>query len=273
MLLERVVVEELPTAGAEDPSLGLALAFAEIARALMAAEDLPATLTKICALAVTTIDGCDHAGISRVFGRQLRTEGSSDDVPERVDALQYELGGGPCVDAIREHEVFQADDLAAEDRWPEFARRAVETTGVRSMLGFRLFAEEDTMGALNLYSRRPQAFDDAARVVGSVFAAHAAVAMAGARQHEQMEEALQSRDVIGQAKGMLMARQEITEGAAFELLRRASQRLNVKLVEVARSVVYGPEPPLDPHGTEAEGRALAQAGATRPTSAGPTPAR
>ena len=228
---------------AEDPALDLARAFAEIARTLLAEETLPATLTKICALAVSTIDGCDHAGITVVHKRELSTQGATDDVPVRVDALQYETNGGPCVDAIREHEVFQADDLAHDERWPEFARRTVAETGVHSMLSFRLFAEADTMGALNLYSKETNAFDDAAREVGSVFAAHAAVAMSGAKENKQMEDALLSRDVIGQAKGILMARQDITEDVAFDLLRRASQRLNVRLAEVAKGVASGQQLP------------------------------
>jgi transcriptional regulator with GAF, ATPase, and Fis domain len=229
--------DESPAADVE-----LARVFAEIARTLLAEETLPATLIKICSMAVTTVDGCDHAGITLVQARAVSTEGASDDVPERVDAVQYETGEGPCLDAIRDHEVFQTDDLAEESRWPNFAQRAVDETGVHSMLCFRLFAESDTMGALNLYSKQTSAFADEAREVGAVFAAHAAVAMSSAKEHEQMEAAIQSRDVIGQAKGMLMAREGITEDAAFNLLRRASQRLNMKLRDVAEAVSAGRAP-------------------------------
>ena len=216
--------------------------FAEIARTLLAEETLPATLTKICSLAVATIEGCDHAGITVVQTRKLSTEGASDDVPELVDGIQYESGEGPCLDAIRDHEVFQTDDLGKESRWPKFAQRAVDETGVHSMLCFRLFAESDTMGALNLYSKRTDAFDEEAREVGAVFAAHAAVAMSSAKDHQQMEDAIRSRDMIGQAKGILMTRQGITEQEAFELLKRASQRLNIKLRDVAEAVSTGKAP-------------------------------
>lgn len=214
----------------------LARTFADTARTLLAEESVQATLDKICALALDTIDGCDHAAVSVVEGRKVTTQASTDDVPCRVDAIQYELDAGPCLDAIREHEVFEVEDLAADDRWPDFSRRAVEETRIHSMLSIRLFAEEHTMGALNLYSEAPAAFDADARDVGSVFAAHAAVAMVDAREREQFEQALASRDVIGRAKGILMARQNLTDDEAFDLLRRASQRMNLKLRDVAARI-------------------------------------
>lgn len=214
----------------------LAETFADVARALLDVDDVEATLIKISALAVDTIDGCDHAGVSLIEGRKVSTPAASDEVPAQVDAIQYETDQGPCLDAIREHETFRIDDLASEDRWPAFSRRAAEETGVASMLCFRLFAQGDTMGALNLYAKQRSAFDDEALAVGSVFATHAAVALAGAQQDEQMYKALQSRDVIGQAKGILMAQQGVSADEAFDILRRASQRMNIKLRELADRV-------------------------------------
>lgn len=105
-----------------------------------------------------------------------------------------------------------------------------------TMMCFRLFIAGDTLGALNLCSKAVDAFDDRTAAAGSVFAAHAAVALSRALHDEQMEEALQSRDVIGQAKGVIMAREGVGPDQAFDMLRRASQRLNVKLRDVARQV-------------------------------------
>jgi GAF domain-containing protein len=220
----------------------LAETFAEVARTLRAEGSVQATLEKIVELAVKTVDGCDHAGVSLVENGGVRTPAASDDVPALVDALQYETGEGPCLDAIRGHEVFQTDDLLSEPRWPNFARRAAEESGVASMLAYRLFIEADTMGALNLYSKQKAAFDDEDRAVGSIFAAHAAVALSAARQREQLEQAIATRDLIGQAKGILMARQEVTAEEAFDMLRRGSQRLNIKLRELARQVAAGESP-------------------------------
>lgn len=218
--------------------------FAEIARSLLSQDDVQQTLQRIVDLAVETIHGCDHAGITFLKGKKVGTPAASDDVPRVVDAIQYETGEGPCLSAIRDHEVFETGDLGAEARWPEFSGRAQRETGVTSMLSFRLFVEGDTLGALNLYSKAADAFDEQSRTVGLVFAAHAAVALSTALHDEQMEEALQSRDLIGQAKGILMAREGVTADEAFEMLRRASQRLNVKLRDVAGEIASPTQPPI-----------------------------
>ncbi len=220
----------------------LAETFAEVARALTVERSVQATLEKIVELAVSTVDGCDHAGVSLVESGRVRTPAASDDVPRLVDTVQYETGEGPCLDAIREHEVFQTDDLTKEPRWPNFSRRAAEKSGVSSMLCYRLFVEADTMGALNLYSKERNAFDAEDRAVGSIFAAHASVALSAARQKDQLEQAIETRDLIGQAKGILMARQDVTAEQAFDMLRRGSQRLNIKLRDLARQVATGGSP-------------------------------
>lgn len=168
---------------------GLAEAIAEVARRLQAEESEQETLQTMVELAVATIPGCDHAAVS-IVDDTIETPAASDEVATRVDRLQYEAGEGPCLDAIRREDVCVVDDLSHDSRWPRFSRRAAAETGVRSMLSFRLFVEGDTLGALNLYSRRPAVFGEDARLVGGVFAAHAAVALHAARQHA-LAEALQ----------------------------------------------------------------------------------
>lgn len=222
--------------------------FAEIARELLAEKNVQQTLQKIVDLAVETLVGCDYAGISFLKGKTVETPAASDDVPRTVDTIQYETGEGPCLSAIKDHEVFETGDLGREDRWPHFSARAKSETGVTSMLAFRLFVEGDTLGALNLYSKAADAFDDTSRTVGLVFAAHAAVALATAVHEEQMDEALQSRDLIGQAKGILMAREGVSSEEAFDMLKRASQRLNIKLRDVAGEMVESTETPSPPEG-------------------------
>jgi GAF domain-containing protein len=194
-------------------------------------------------LAVENLDACEYAGISLVEGRTITSPASSNDVPRILDGLQSEFDEGPCIDAIKEHEVFQTGNLAAEHRWPQFSTRANEETGVSSILSLRLFIKDNTMGSLNLYSTRHNAFDDTDVALGSVFAAHAAVALEGAEHSKHLERKADSRDLIGRAKGILMARQHITDEEAFDVLRRASQRLNIKLTEIANRVSATTEPP------------------------------
>jgi GAF domain-containing protein len=234
--------------GAEHPdAVRVAEAFGAVARALAAHDDPPATMKGIVTLAVDNLDSCEFAGISLVERRRITSPATSDEVPRTVDAIQAEVDEGPCLDAIRDHEVVRSTDLRAERRWPRFAARAHAETGVRSILGLRLFVEGDTMGALNLYSCRVDAFrgDDVA--LASVFAAHAAVALSASRRKEQLEHKADTRDLIGQAKGILMAHSRLGPDEAFDMLRRASQRLNTKLVDVAAGIVRGegggPVPP------------------------------
>jgi len=125
--------------------------------------------------------------------------------------------------------------MTREDRWPDFTRRALDL-GIRSMLSFQLYVAEDTLGALNLYSDQAAAFTDESENIGLLFAAHAALAMAGARNHDDLTRALSMRDLIGQAKGILMERHRLTADQAFALLVRASQRTNTKLTDIARNL-------------------------------------
>ncbi|MFA9431329.1 GAF and ANTAR domain-containing protein [Egicoccus sp. AB-alg2] len=215
----------------------LAVQMAEISRELAGAGDVRQLSAHLCKLSVAVVPSCEHAGVSLVRGGVIETPAQSDAVPERVDRIQDETGQGPCVDAILEGEVFETDDLAAETRWPEYRRRVVEETGVRSVLSMRLFLGENDIGALNLYSTRRAAFDTEDRAVASILGAHAAVALQAMVREEQLQQALHGRDVIGQAKGILMARHGVDDDTAFQLLRGASSRLNEKLRQVARTVV------------------------------------
>ena len=214
----------------------VAESFATLARVLLGTHGVSAAMQKIVDEAVLAIDGCDHAAISLVRAHTIDTTASSDEVGRRVDAIQYEVGEGPCLEVIHQHRTFQTDDLEQEVRWPKFSARAARETGVRSMVAFQLFAEEQTMGALNLYSKAPAAFDEDAVNMGIVFAAHASVALNAAQTEEELRAAIVTRDVIGQAKGILMARQHVSADEAFTILRKASQRLNLKVRDVAGTV-------------------------------------
>jgi GAF domain-containing protein len=230
--------------GTEDLSKRLA----RIARALDTGSGHE-TLQLIVDLAVATVPGCEHAGISFVHQRKISTPAASDAVALRVDAVQFEVGQGPCLDAIQEDQIFRTDDLATETRWPLFSRRAHAETGISSMLGVRLFARGRTMGALNLMSGQPAAFDDDSLSTAALFAALAAVALNAAQTEESLQLALKSRDIIGQAMGILMERHRITDKEAFDRLSTASQSLNMRLKDVADQVVLtgegSPDRPIE----------------------------
>ena len=222
---------------ASDDIVQVAEVFATVARTLAEQhDDLTASLEKIVHLAVDHLDACEYAGISLVENRRITSPASSNDIPKKLDEIQSETDEGPCIDAIKDQEVFQTADLRNEGRWPRFSARAHEETGVASILSIRLFVEHDTMGALNLYSTTPGAFDDSDVALATVFAAHASVAMSAARRQEGLEKKAESRDVIGRAKGILMARSGVSDDEAFAMLKSASQRMNVKLRDIAQTI-------------------------------------
>ena len=166
-------------------------------------------------------------------------------VPVATDALsralaqaQQQAGGGPCITAASGQKQVIANDLRDDPRWPDFARQAIEL-GVTSVLSFQLFLhrdDNDRFGALNLYGTCPDAFDDQAIEIGEVFAAHCATTLAAAIAHEGAQTALQTRDVIGQAKGILMERHRLTADEAFERLSQVSQAHNIPLRQIAEIV-------------------------------------
>lgn len=220
-------------------SVELAASLSGIARTLLAAQDVGDTLRRIVAETIRLIEPAEHAGIDVVTGHSIDAMAPSSTIAQRVDEIQVKAGQGPCLDALRQHQVFRTGNLPAETRWPRFAGRAYDETGVRSILGIRMWVEGDTLGALNIYSTAADAFDDYSQDVASVLAVHAAVAWTSARQQEQMEEALSTRDLIGQAKGMLMLTHGIDADEAFDLLRTASQRDNTKLRDLAQRIASG----------------------------------
>ncbi|WP_246080949.1 GAF and ANTAR domain-containing protein [Modestobacter altitudinis] len=228
-----MTAQQLPDAGTEERA-GLGEVMSQVARQLQQEHgDVEATLRTIAVVAAATIPGADECGISYVVAReQVEPRAWTGDLPRAVDTLQGELRQGPCLDAVWESSVVQVDDVAAEERWPAFAREA-SALGVGSMLCFQLFVEGDKLGALNLYSRQRNAFDGESHDIGLMFAGHAAVALAGAEHEENLRGGMAHRDVIGQAKGILMERYKLTADQAFGVLVRTSSLTNRKLRDIA----------------------------------------
>jgi hypothetical protein len=231
----------------EDPVVALSTDFAQTARTLFSAGSPAETMAQVLALALTTIEGCDFAGVL------LESDGApgplhTDPVAAGLDALQRRCGQGPGFDAMTDGLIAYAEDLSTDDRWPLFTGQAAGT-GVRSILALPLTAAL-TQGTLTLYARYPQAFGVIDRARGVLLAALAALALTSAQSHEEEERreanlhaALATREVIGQAQGILIERERVTADQAFDILRRASQHLNQKLRAVAQTLVDTGEQP------------------------------
>ncbi len=234
---ESVDVTSSPANRGDAASEDLAVALSRIARSLEHEDDVQGTLDAIVGSAVGTVPGAQHASISMVKNRrQVTTVASTSELPRRTDQAQYNAGEGPCLDVLYLRRTVQVPDMATEQRWPGFSRRASEL-GAGSMLSVQLFVEGDDLGALNLLSESPHAFDDDSEHVALLFASHAAVAIIGAEKEAQFRDALVRRDHIGQAMGIVMERYALSSKRSFAVLARLSQDQNLKLHDLARQIV------------------------------------
>jgi GAF domain-containing protein len=215
-----------------------------LSRLQLADRLLSDVLGEVTRLAADHVPGAESTSITLVRGDTATTAAHHGDMALAADELQYEEGYGPCLDAGRAGVVLRIDDMRTETRWPSYVARVVDV-GVRSSLSMPLPYQGTTIGALNSYSTRPAAFAAEASAEAAREVAEAvAVAVANADAHAQlgdharnMELAMQSRAVIEQAKGVLMAQRHIDADAAFEMLREASQRYNRKLRDIATGIV------------------------------------
>jgi len=238
----------------DPPVNALAAASGELLTLLSSATHLDVFLDRMVHLAAEVVTPWAACGLT------LRRDGlpftvvSSEDFAAQADEIQYGAGQGPCLDSLQSGEVVQVDDLAQDERWPDYRPSAV-AHGVVSSLSLPLAVAGQTVAALNLYSNRPAAFDGPARQHAEAFAAQGAAALAlalrqfdQAQLQQQLFEALASRSVIDQAIGILIGQQRCNAAAAFDLLRQASQHRNRKLRDVAADIITNitgesPRPP------------------------------
>lgn len=230
-----------------DANWRVAQSLGDLAVKMQAEQGSEATLHAIVAAAADVVPGARGAGISLIQGREVVAVVPTDPIVAKLDELQSELGEGPCITALRKHHTVHIADMSTETRWPRFCRQSLDL-GVGSLLSFQLFVRSENLGALNLYAGEAGVFSHDSKEIGTILAQHAAVAMVGAANLDQFRAALASRDIIGQAKGILMERLNLDADKAFALLLRASQDTNTKLVDVAALVVTdrGPRAALEP---------------------------
>ena len=221
----------------------VAVAMHELAHLLVSEESVDTTLERIAALAARTIDDCDAAGVTLFLDGKYMTAAHTDERTLAVDNGQYERDHGPCLQAMRDQQVLRCNVEEAEERWPDFVEDA-RANNVRSFLAAPLMLRGNSIGALNLYSSKPSGFTALDDVLVALFTGQAAVALANARVYadamqltDQLQEAISSRAVIDQAKGVLMAIRGFDADAAFNWLKQESQNRNVKLRDVAAEVV------------------------------------
>jgi GAF domain-containing protein len=205
--------------------------------------NVEALLQLMVALACSSIPGVSDASISLDSGQKLRTLNATSEDVQELDSTQYQTGEGPCVSAIRDGRPYNVIFSEELEHWPTFGASA-NAAGLHSALSTPMQSRERTLGALNLYSQRRTTFSDAEVSAAAVFAEHAAVVLANAvsfaaaeASSKHLQTALDTARVIGRAQGVIMARERCSSDAAFDVLRRASQRTNRKLREIAEEIV------------------------------------
>lgn len=232
---------------------------ADAARELQHQLDPHSTMRVAAEVAVRDIEGADAAALTIVrYHRRVETLAATSPAARLGDELQYELGEGPCLDAVWEERVVHSPDLTQEGRWPRWAARASAESGFGSLMAFQLFTTGDAVGALNLYSVQPHGFGPGDREYGLALSAHISVAVRASQEIEDLQTALDSRTVVAQAVGILMERYTLTAPAAFAVLVRVSSTTNTKLRDIAARLSAGGSLPdgsvVAPRGSGAVGR-------------------
>ena len=230
---------------AQDP---LRTSLEQLSSVLLAEQTVEDLLGTIVDLARATVRGADGVSVSLVQDGRLTTSHATDDVVLELDDVQYRHDEGPCVDAIRKGAVMHFDVSRDRDRYPGFAD-AADQRFITGVLSTPLTAGQQVLGGINCYSASTDRFGEDGAAVAAQFARQASVVLANAavladatRTNEQLHQALLSRDLIGQAKGIIMERQGCDADEAFDVLRRRSQHENKKLTAVARELVEGRRP-------------------------------
>ena len=228
-------------------------ALEHLGRLRLRGQSLDALLTRVVDLSRDVMPGEPEASITVVVRGRPMTPASTGALAKRLDEVQYSQGHGPCLHAASSGELTEIPDTRIETRWADYSRRAAEE-GNLSSLSVPLPIDDDMVGALNIYARRPNAFDERSRADALRFGPYAGVALSNIHAYssardlaENLQAALDSRAVIDQAKGILMERHKLTADQAFQLLAHASMRANTKLRQVAESLALtGDLPGTDP---------------------------
>jgi GAF domain-containing protein len=221
----------------------------DLSRVVLAERELSDVLTQITEIAARGVPGAEAVSTTMLRGEKPFTAAYSGEMAMQADELQYAEDSGPCMDAGRGGVVLRIDDMLAETRWPRYVAR-VREEGVRSSLSVPLPYQGNYIGALDMYSSKPEAFtSEESLSAGRDVAEAIAVAVVNADAHHRLGEqarnlqlAMETRSVIEQAKGVLMAQRRVDADAAFEILRDASQRYNRKLREIAQGIVQSTQP-------------------------------
>ncbi|MEK8071153.1 GAF and ANTAR domain-containing protein [Rhodococcoides navarretei] len=224
----------------DGPSTDPATVFAALADIVYRGSSAEEIYTAICNAAVLIVPHCDHASLMLMRHGKPVTVAASDDIARVVDDIERATGEGPCLDAITSEAAQLEADFRTPTQWPAMARGVLNRTPVRGAMGFRLKVDDQKVGALNLFTDRPGVFDaDSASqaIILTAFTAVTVAAVMNGQEASTLRDGLESNREIGKAIGLIMALHDVSGDEAFALLRKSSQDLNVKISDLAATVV------------------------------------
>jgi GAF domain-containing protein len=221
----------------------LAGVFARMSGLLLSDTAVETSLSLLSSLAQQTVPGATGAGVSVIDGRGRRSSGSTDARVREADSLQYALEEGPCLAATATRRLIRIDDLAVDERWPSWASNAARI-GLAAAMSSPMVVGDRCLGALKVYADEPHAFDAHGEQLLALFSTQASVLVANVQSYDRakrlsdgMRQAVQDRDVISMAKGVLMGRSAIDEDSAFGVLLARAEQDGTTVAEAARAVV------------------------------------
>ncbi len=221
----------------------LIVEFADLARRVQTSDDFDASLVRLTSTAVQAVGGCEAASVSLITRTGPLTFAATDALSDQGDQIQYDEGEGPCLDAALQETWVSTPDLSVDPRWPRSAARMSRELGVGSMFSGRMTVDAErakTLGGLNLYATSPHAFSTQDQMLAILLSSLGAVVLDAAKKQQDLRAAIASRQVIGEAIGILRAQSDLTSEQAFEMLSKASQRTNVKLRDLAQQITERP---------------------------------
>ncbi|PKW26963.1 GAF and ANTAR domain-containing protein [Phycicoccus duodecadis] len=244
--MTHALTQPSPQDGDLDPATVLESLSFDTGGVLESMEELSDYLERVVHSVRRFVDGCDEVGVTILSNDRPHTAAYSTVQTLEIDAVQYALDEGPCLEAARTREEQRVDDLCAEDgRWPTFAQ-VTRQDGMRSLFAVPLVSGDECVGALNLYAWERDAFGSLDAALVRIAARRCADAVVAVTQLDgmrrlagQLEQAMASRAVIEQAKGVIMALRGIPEHEAFDVLRKTSQDRNIKVRVLAEQVIGG----------------------------------
>jgi GAF domain-containing protein len=226
-----------------DEPLSLDDGLRHLSRLVLQEETLETTLQRIVEVASRAIPDTVGVSITLKKGPRPYTAAATSAQVQAIDEREYAVDEGPCISAMDTGELQLLDDVDTEERWPKFTQVCREE-GLASTLGAPLCVGGEAYGAMNVYALTPHAFKEEHQQAAQLRADQVGVALANTRTYtecsdriRQLQEALETRVVIEQAKGVLMATERCDADAAFEILKSRSQRSNRKLRLVAEDIV------------------------------------